>query len=225
MHHPGVILLTETSACIILPSACIILPSSCHHPSPPAFPVLIHRLLSNCHRLASSCHHPVVILLSPCNFIDCNRVSSIRNDLHWFYMLLIDSHTLLLHFMFLNTVIDFHCVFIDLMICWPVSISFFIFLHDFHCDWIISVHIVSQLVWLTCVVASFFFRGHPGIILPGLWQAWRKFLGGGIILASSCPSSELTPSSWHHPGSLSSKKVKSSKFRLWSPGSLIILPD
>ena len=129
MHHPGVILLTETSACIILPSACIILPSSCHHPSPPAFPVLIHRLLSNCHRLASSCHHPVVILLSPCNFIDCNRVSSIRNDLHWFYMLLIDSHTLLLHFMFLNTVIYFHCVFINLIRCWSVFISF----HSFCC--------------------------------------------------------------------------------------------
>ena len=58
VHHPGVILLTETSACIILPWARIILPSSCHHPSPPAFPVLIHRFLSNCHRLASSCHHP-----------------------------------------------------------------------------------------------------------------------------------------------------------------------
>ena len=41
IHHPGVILLTETSACTILPSARIILPSSCHHPARPAFPVII----------------------------------------------------------------------------------------------------------------------------------------------------------------------------------------
>ena len=186
MHHPGVILLTETSACIILPSARIILPSSCHHPSPPAFPVLIHRLLSNCHRLASSCHHPVVILLSPCNFIDCNRVSSIRNDLHWFYMLLIDSHTLLLHFMFLNTVIDFHCVFIDLIRCWSVFTSF----HSFFairlswshwCARSVTISVANlrgrkfffswsswhHPAWAVTGVEDISGRGHhPGIILP-----------------------------------------------------------
>ena len=146
MHHPGVILLTETSACVILPSARIILPSSCHQPSPPAFPVLIHRLLSNCHRLASSCHHPVIILLSQYSLSSSvvlyhpalssplalsslsSSVLSIIDSQRfaWLFMFLIDSHTLALHFLFFNTVIDFHRVFIDLMRCWPVSISFFI---------------------------------------------------------------------------------------------------
>lgn len=72
---------------------------------------------------------------------------------------------------------------------------------------------------------SFCLCGHPGIILSRLRQAWQKFLGGDIILVSSCPSSGLTPSSWHHPGSLSSKTMKFSIVTFCIPGNLIIPPD
>ena len=41
---------------------------------------------------------------------------------------------------------------------------------------------------ITCPVSI------KSIILRRPWQAWRKILGGGIILASSCPFG------YHHPG-------------------------
>ena len=66
----------ETSACIILPWARITLPSSCHHPSPPAFPVLITsfiKLPSAPVILPSSCHHPAQPVLP---VIICRPVSS-----------------------------------------------------------------------------------------------------------------------------------------------------
>ena len=222
-HHPVIILLRQhflSSSIVFYQTAigshhlAIILSSSCSASTP-------------CHHLSSCIILPCPLLLLSPLFPLLYFLSSIRSDLHWFVMFLIESHTLSLHFMFFNTVIDFHCVFIDLMICWPVSISFFIFLYDFHCDWIISVHIVSQLVWLTCVVASFFFfswsswhhpasavtgveeisgRGHhPGIILPLQWA-------DTIILASSWQSEfkksknsevqALKPRQLHHPARL-----------------------
>ena len=248
MHHPGVILLTETSACIILPSACIILPSSCHHPSPPAFPVLIHRLyevLSNCHRPASSCHHPVIILLSQYSLSSSvvpyhpalssplalsslsSSVLSIIDSQRfaWLFMFLIDSHTLSLHFMFFNTVIDFHCVFIDLIRCWSVFTSF----HSFFairlswshwCARSVTISVANlrgrkfffswsswhHPAWAVTGVEDISGRGHhPGIILPLQWA-------DTIILASSWQSElkksknsevqALKPRQLHHPARL-----------------------
>ena len=126
-YHPAIILSSSFSASVSCPHhifyqtaigsrhLAIILSSSCSASTP-------------CHRPSSRIILPCPLLLLSPLFPLLYFLSSIRSDLHWLVMFLIDSHTLSLHFMFFNTVIDFHCVFIDLIRCWSVFISFHIFL-------------------------------------------------------------------------------------------------
>ena len=220
-HHPVIILcsqhvLSSSIGSYHPPSARIILPSSLHHPARPVLPVIIHRP-------ASSCRHPVSL--------GRKKIASLILTLYQFPLLFVVFHWL---GMILLLAIDFHwCSIMRFLYSRRFQLFFidcFSLVFMFPLFWFASgFHWITDVQWCAHGMANLcrrkFFCGHPGIILPRLWQAWRKNLGGGIILASSCPSSELTPSSWHHPGSLRSKTEKSSIFMFCSPGRLIIVPD
>jgi hypothetical protein len=68
---------------------------------------------------------------------------------------------------------------------------------------------------------------HPTRMLPSSYQnvaiIWSWCPRGVIILASSCPASAVTPSSWRHPGHAAAEKVKIQKSWLLEVWSSIIL--